>query len=332
MDILQEEFPHIEIGQSSQFRNLTLFPLMCPSLPVRELDYLLLEDGIAQGKVRVTELQAGGAVSELRVENNADLPVLLVDGEELVGAKQNRVLNLTILVPAKHTTVIPVSCVEAGRWNMASPELKSAGHVMYSFLRSAQLTQVTESMRSHGTHMSDQGAVWKDIAAKAARMTASSPTGAMSAIYERHANSVEEFTRAFKWREGQCGIAFGIAGRILGLEIFDHPQVMRRFFEKLVRSYALDALDEAQTGNEPARVDSVRGVVAQMGTAQSFTEQALGLGKDVRFNGPGISGAALWAEGRYVHICSFVKDEKSSAPNSWTRFTRASHRRTFRNT
>lgn len=168
----------------------------------------------------------------------------------------------------------------------------------------------------------------KDIAAKAARMMASSPTGAMSAIYERHSNSVEEFTRAFKWQEGQCGIAFGIAGRILGLEIFDHPEVMRRFFQKLVRSYALDALDDSQAGNEPARVEGVRAVITQMGAAQCFTEQALGLGKDIRFHGPGISGAALWAQGRYVHMCSFVKDG-SSALNFWTRFTRASHRGTF---
>ncbi len=103
MRTLQEEFSHIEIGRSSEFRNLTLFPLTRQSEPVPEMDYLLLEDGIAQGKVRVTELHAGGSVPELRLENNADLPVLLVDGEELVGAKQNRVLNLTILAPANHT-------------------------------------------------------------------------------------------------------------------------------------------------------------------------------------------------------------------------------------
>jgi len=329
MRTLQEEFSRIEIGRSSEFRNLILFPLMRRSEPVRALDYLLLEDGIAQGKVRVTELQAGGSASELRLENDAELPVLLVDGEELVGAKQNRVLNLTILAPAKHTTVIPVSCVEAGRWKMESTELNVADHLMYSLVRGERVTQVTAAMCSNGTRKSDQGAVWNDIAAKAARMTASSPTGAMSAIYERHANSVEEFTRAFKWQEGQCGIAFGIAGRILGLEIFDHPEVMRRLFEKLVRSYALDALDESQAGNEPARVEGVRAVVTQMGTAQCFTEQALGLGKDIRFHGTGISGAALWAQGRYVHICSFVKDGKSSALNFRTRFSRASHRGTF---
>ncbi len=330
MRTLQEEFSHVEVGRSSEFRNLILFPLMRRSEPVRLMDYLLLEDGIAQGKVRVTELHAGGSVPELRLENDAELPVLLVDGEELVGAKQNRVLNLTILAPAKHATVIPVSCVEAGRWKMASADLKTADYFMYSVGRGEQMAQVTASMRSNGTRKSDQGAVWRDIAAKAARLKASSPTGAMSAIYERHASSVEEFARAFTWQEGQCGVAFGIGGRILGLEIFDHPEVMRRFFQKLVRSYALDALDAGPAANEPANVEAVCALVTQIGAARSFAEQALGIGKDVRFNGPKTCGAALWSPERYVHICAFAKDGKSSeAPSFWTRITRPSHRRTF---
>jgi hypothetical protein len=185
-------------------------------------------------------------------------------------------------------------------------------------------------MRSSGTRKSDQGAVWRNIAAKATRLKALSPTGAMSAIYERHATAVEEFARAFTCQEGQCGVAFAISGRILGLEIFDHPEVMRRFFQKLVRSYALDALDASLAGNEPPSVEAVCALVTQIGSARSFAEQALGIGIDVRFTGPEICGAALWAHERYVHICTFAKNGKSSdAPNFWTRITRPSHRRTL---
>ena len=327
---LQEEFSRVEIGQSTQFRNLTLFPLVRRSTPVPPLDYLLLEDGIAQGKVRVTEVHAGGSVPELRLENNADLPVLLVDGEELVGAKQNRVLNLTILAPAKQVTVIPVSCVEAGRWGMSWADLKTADYLMYSLGRGERLAQVTESMRSNGTRKSDQHAVWRNIAAKATRLKASSPTGAMSAIFESQASSLEEFTRAFTWREGQCGVAFAIGGGVLGLEIFDHAEVMRRFFQKLVRSYALDALDADPSAHDPASVEAAGALVTQIGAAQSFAEQAVGLGKDVRFNGPEICGASLWAQERYVHICSFAKNGKSSdASGFWTRMSRPSQRRRF---
>ena len=57
---------------------------------------------------------------------DAPSPVLLVDGEELIGAKQNRVLNLSILIPAKQRCVIPICCVEAGRWRAASREFSIA--------------------------------------------------------------------------------------------------------------------------------------------------------------------------------------------------------------
>ena len=327
---LQEEFSASEIGGPLQFRNLTLFPLVRRNTPPQPPDYLLLEDGIARGKVRVTELSAAGSVPELRLENNAELPVLLVDGEELVGAKQNRVLNLTILAPAKRTTVIPVSCVEAGRWARSAADLKTADHVMYSLGRGERLAQVTESMRSNGTRKSNQAEVWRNIAAKAFRLKAQSRTGAMSDIFESHTSSLEEFARAFTWQEGQCGVAFAIGGRILGLEIFDRPEVMRRFFQKLLRSYALDALDAGSTADEPGSVEAVHALVTQIGTAQSFAEQALGLGKDVRFNGVGISGAALWAQERYVHVCAFAQHAKSSdQPGFWTRISRPSHRRLF---
>jgi len=276
MQTLQEEFSRIEIGRSSHFRNLTLFPLTRRSNSIRELDYLLLEDGIAQGKVIVTELHAGGSVPELRLENNADLPVLLIDGEELVGVKQNRVLNLTILAPAKQITVIPVSCVEAGRWGMSWADLKTADYMMYSLGRGERLAQVTESMRSNGTRKSDQQAVWRNIAAKAMRLKASSPTGAMAAIFESNASSLEEFTRAFTWQEGQCGLAFAIGGRVLGLEVFDHAEAMRRFFQKLVRSYALDALEADPSAHEPASIEAACALVTQIGAAQSFAEQAWG--------------------------------------------------------
>jgi len=323
---LRDEFSNVEIGSSSHFRNLTLFPLIRHNGAIREPDYLLLEDAISQGKVRVTELHAGGSVPELRLENAANLPVLVVDGEELVGAKQNRVLNLTVLAPAKQTIVIPVSCVEAGRWSMATPQFRTADHVMYSAARAERVSQVTESMRSSGARVSDQGAVWRDIAAKAVRLNSVSPTGAMSAIYERHSNSVEELGRAFSWQQGQYGAAFAIGDQLVGLDIFDHPQVMNRFFPKLMRSYALDALDAASSNKVPIAKE-LETLFTQIGAAQMFSDPAVGLGKDIRFDGPEIAGAALWALERYVHICGFVKKRKSSG--FWTRLSRPSDRGRF---
>lgn len=128
---------------------------------------------------------------------------------------------------------------------------------------------------------------------------------------------LEEFARAFTWQEGQCGVAFGIGRRILELEIFDHPEVMRRFFQKLVRSYALDALDAALATNGPASVEGVCALVSQISAAQSFMEETLGIGKDVRFNGQEICGAAVWARERYVRIYTFAKNGKNSSASKF---------------
>ena len=122
MQIIADALAHITVGQPVSFGNLTMFPLlnggeeignltMFPLLPGLEEDYLTLDDAIKQGQATVTEISEYGSVPELRFTNKGVLPVLLVDGEELIGAKQNRILNLTILAPAHRKLNIPVSCV-----------------------------------------------------------------------------------------------------------------------------------------------------------------------------------------------------------------------------
>jgi hypothetical protein len=227
----------------------------------------------------------------------------LLDGQELMGAKQNRVLNLTILAPAKSTIIIPVSCVEAGVWHSVGSEFKPADHVMYSRVRAARAAQVTDCMRSVGLRRSDQSAVWADIEAKASQLDAPSPTSAMSAIYDRNAMTVEEYTRSFTCKSGQCGMAFQLTAGEAGFDLFDRPETMRHFFGRLLKSYALDAMESPT--REAGNSNRVLELFAGIASAQSFTEPAVGLGKDVRLNSPGIAGAALWAENRYIHICAF---------------------------
>lgn len=108
-------------------------------------------------------------------------------------------------------------------------------------------------------------------------------------------------------------MAFAIGGQPLGLDLLDHPATMRRLFEKLVRSYALDALDAPKEKTEPASREAVLELLARVTAAESFTQPAVGLGKDVRLNGGSISGAALWAEQRYVHLC--VRGQRESGRN-----------------
>jgi len=138
----------VECRPAMAFQNLALAPLVADR--DREAGYVVLDDALARGWVTVSEVGEGGHVPELKVVNRGDVAVLLLDGEELVGAKQNRVLNLTILVPPQHTTIIPVSCVESGRWRHVSHQFGAASRTQFAEGRAAKMHQVAialEAMR-----------------------------------------------------------------------------------------------------------------------------------------------------------------------------------------
>src|ERR671932_2893421 len=99
----------IQLGDPVEHRGVVIAPLFPRADPRAE--YLTLEQAIALG-FHVTEVDAAGSVPELLAKNPLDANVLLYDGEELIGAKQNRILNVTVLVPARSETKSPVSCVE----------------------------------------------------------------------------------------------------------------------------------------------------------------------------------------------------------------------------
>ncbi len=324
---ISEALTHVEAAGPSTFKHLSIFPLHRSTLPASEPDYLLLDDAIAHGLARITEAGGGGSVPEIKFENDADKPVLLLDGEELLGAHQDRALNLTILAPAKRITLIPVSCVEPGRWRMTAPEFRLAGDMMCSRARAARCAQVTSSMRASGTRGSDQAMVWDELAAKAARLGVDSPTGAMAAMYERHALQLEEYVRAFEWTAGQMGVLSAIGCHPLALDLFDHSETMRRLFPKLIRSYALDALDAGQCTRVPADATLASEMLNDASIAPVFMQPAIGLGKDVRLLSGTISGSALWVNGRYVHICAFATPGVPDGAWFQTRISRPTHRR-----
>jgi hypothetical protein len=93
----------------------------------------------------------------------------------------------------------------------------------------------------------NQSALWNDIAEKSSRMKATSPTRAMSAVYEKHALSINEYVDTFDCDAQQAGVLFVIPGHCMGVDLFDHPTTLHRLFPKLVRSYALDAFEASVT-------------------------------------------------------------------------------------
>ena len=147
-----------KVARKQSYKNLSLFPLL--STYSLDLDYLLLDEALSEGVIEVIEVGEGGTVPELKVINKSPRMILILDGEELVGAKQNRIVNTTILIQGNGTIVIPVSCVEQGRWSYESPRFSSKERVMSPSLRAMKSEKVQFSLRSSGNYRSDQGAIW----------------------------------------------------------------------------------------------------------------------------------------------------------------------------
>jgi hypothetical protein len=109
------------IGDPLHHDNITLFPLLWPH--PADPPYLLLQQAIEAGEAVVEEISGAGSVPNLLLHNKGQRPVLICEGDILMGAKQNRVVNLSVLVAARTKFTLPVSCVEQGRWRYRLPSL-----------------------------------------------------------------------------------------------------------------------------------------------------------------------------------------------------------------
>ncbi len=324
MQIIENTLKAVTIGTELSFSNLKVTSLVAAN--DEHADYATLDEALMEGSARVTETSEAGNVPELKFENKGSKAVLLLDGEELIGAKQNRVLNLTILAPASETITIPVSCVEAGRWSRMSPDFSTEGRAFYARGRARKMRQVTDSLRHTGTRRSRQGDVWNDIHAKSMRMNSVSATRAMSSIYEDYEAEVDGYVNAVNIEEGQVGAIFAINGRIRGMELFDFASTFRKLSPKLIRSYALDAIDEK--AGEKIEPEDPAPFLESISRADGTVHEAIGEGEDIRLSATAIAGGALNARNRVVHLCAFAMEaskenpERGRAPmsrSSWRR-------------
>jgi len=315
------------IGGPIAFENLTMFPLIGED--AGRGDYLTLDEALARKLVRITEVSESGSVPELRFVNESDRKVLLMDGEELVGAKQNRTLNISILAAAHSTLPLPVTCVEAGRWAHASAEFASAERTHYAAGRAQKHASVSNSLNTSGGRSADQGQVWADIDAKARRMSTTSATHAMAAMYEQNVSSVEQFVEALPAQARQRGALFAIGNEIIGCDLFDSAVTLSKLLPKMVRSYALDAVDRHSAGSGAAqtpRAADVRAFLDRIAAAETTQFPAIGLGEDVRLQAAGIAGGALVVEDVVVHLGAFAVAAEPQEAASGATLSRASQR------
>jgi hypothetical protein len=306
----------IQPGEPVTQRGIVLVPLFPRHDPVAA--YITLDEALPLG-LQVSETSESGSVPELAVVNPLDRNVLLYDGEELVGAKQNRILNVTVLVGAGAKLPIPVSCVEEGRWSRRSAYFSSAGHVSHAQLRRRKAEMLAAQPLARGRA---QGEVWDEVRAKAERMQVGSMTHANRDTFEAHRSSLEKLEQLFPLEPGQCGAVLGL-GDQLCLDWVSRPEAFAQLWPKLRRGYLLDALERL----DGAATDTARiaGFVDEVAGASSTLGPSAGLGEDLRLRGPSVIGSGLELDGELLQLSAFTSDDAGA--RSFGRIARPSRRR-----
>lgn len=310
----------VAIGPPQTRGRLTLWPLLRGAVPDAagaSPSYVPIHRALRDGSLRVDEVSDAGAVPFVRITNDGRVPVLVLFGEELVGAKQNRVTNATFLVSANSSLVIDVSCVEYGRWERPRGQrFEAPERVVSNALRKKMSFRVAQSRARGRRFVADQLEVWDEVGERIEQAAASAPTGAYSDYVRHRAVSVDEILDGLEAAPGQVGFVSALDDRIEGVEGVGDPGVFAQVFPSLLRSYAIDASEGSRRSASeapPPDESRVASFLEALARAPHAASPSLGEGRDLRIESPLVRGCALDCGG-LVHLMAFPSSADPSAP------------------
>ncbi len=290
--------------------------------PDERLCYQLFNPSTATS-VEVSEISDAGSVPELLVRNRLDTALFLMDGQELIGAKQNRILNTDVLIAAGRSIKIPVSCVEAHRWSYSSAIFapgKSASHR----IRSRKHSRVHASLKSQRRHDADQQQVWQEVDASLSAAAAQSDTAALSDAYKVRETDLQALRTSLRIPDEAIGLAAFSGDQLLSVDVFDRSATLKAFWDSLVDAVAIDHL--TNPGDAPGRSEDYCGQLTRI-----FAELAGRSWEPF----PSVAAGMDWRLESEAHTASaLVADHQSGATvvhlQIFPRIGDDNHSRTFR--
>lgn len=300
------------------YENMQIFPLATESIV--DFDYLTLDEALQEGQIEIGE-KGAGSVPELTVINKGNKPILIMNGEELIGARQNRTVNTDILVKEKSEIVIPVSCTEQGRWSVPTKGMETPDYVSPIKSRVSLLKGVSHSLSRGIGYTADQSAMWQTVNNYQAEHSVRSPTGAVDDVYKSKKGDIQKYLDAFSKKEdGWNGMAVAINNRFIGLDTFDSILTFGKVWTKLVRSYALDALNDVKESHLIKK--DIEKILEKLKEIEFKVFKSMGLGYDARISSGSYIGSALIHRKNQlygvVHLSVFNKEPENEEQKQHT--------------
>lgn len=289
----------IEFSDAQFHKNMAIVPIKAPIN--YGIDVITLKKGFELGLVNVKECESS-TVNTIIVENKSVAPLLLIDGEEIVGGDQNRIVNATVLIAPQSEMKIPVNCTEHGRWGFKH-EFKHSNYMANSRTRSAKAY-------ARMNMADEQNAVWNAIEELEVERKFSSPTQAMTESYENAKADLSEITSAFEIEKGQCGVVIIADGKVKGFEMFLNSDVYRQYHEKILKSYFIDT--DINDSTFTISIEEIRDFLEN--ALSSERKQSKNTGLEIRYdfkNDDGV-GTLYTYKDELVHLSYFASKEDDS--------------------
>lgn len=291
---------NIDVGHPLVRGGLALYPLFGDG-PVAP-DYVPGPLAAQAGSLGVSERADGPAVPELAVTNAGLLPLLLVEGENLLGGWQNRTLNVSVLLAAGAGASVPVSCVERGRWGGSPDGARPAPAMAPAALRGRKQRGVARSvLAGSASRRADQGDVWEAVSEYATRLGAAAPTEALADVQQARQVDVGHMVAGTAPLPNQRGVAVAIGGQVRSVDLFDRPATLAAYWDSLVAGAALDAVDTTGTVAPPGRRSVVQ-AFTDLRSARTRRVPGIDLGDEIHAAGAGITAGALVWDDVCVHL------------------------------
>lgn len=295
----------LRLGEAQVEGPLAIFPLFITDQDMEVEDaprYVALGQALADGSVTISEVSEGGSVPDVLIVNESDDRILILDGQELRGARQNRAASTSILIDARSTLIIPVSCVEQGRWAYSSSGFADSEVVAERRVRWAMKDSTHASLLAGTGHRPAQARVWVEVERLQRKHAMTSPTGAMRDVYARRKRELDHVLASLPLLDGQTGLLVTHGSRVVGMDLVSRAPQYAEWHDKLLRSYAFEAL---LRGGEPGDNSAAEEFLERVGGLEGHRFSSPGLGSDVRFEGDGLLGSALEFEGHALHAAFF---------------------------
>ena len=294
---IESSLEKLVISRPITYKNLKIFPLTKSFMPIAS--FTTLDEAMNKDWLTIREIGSGD-VNFVELRNTGNKTVLILTGEMISGAKQDRMLKDDVLIPPKSKWVrVPVYCVEHGRWVTVSTAFKSSGLVVPNALR--QRARISES----------QAEVWEEIASSQDQLGISSTTGTALANYEdaETKKKVAEYTQHFaklpRLTKNVVGVCVTTGNRIVCLDVFVNNDLLMKYWSKLLKSYVMDAIHETES---TIHENDVRALLEALVHARKVSIGTPGLGDLFKIETDFGKGSALILQTQLVHMDFFPDD------------------------